>query len=382
MKTEKLYYKDAYLKEFSSVVVECTQVADRFIVVLEATAFVPEGGGQSSDRGYMADSAVIDVKEKGGVIYHTVDKPFAVGDRVDCRVDFGKRFEKMQMHTAEHILSGLMYSNFGLQNIGFHLTDSGVTFDTDKKIEKSDLDMIEMLANRAIYENHPVRAYFPSADELKALSYRSKLDLYEDVRIVDIDGIDKCACCAPHVSYTGEIGLIKILSSESHRGGTRIFMLAGERALLYVRELHNIVSELSAMLSSPSEELAQALSRFLEAKAALEYKISKKDEIISRIFSEKIEIGTKVSVTLLPVDGIDGAMSFINEVSEKCDITVALFGEEKDYRYVIKTKKEDVGPIVRSANAALSGKGGGRADIAQGRFSSTFTEIENYFKNL
>ena len=158
-------------------------------------------------------------------------------------------------------------------------------------------------------------------------------------------------------------------------------MLAGARAFLYVNELQNVAAELSAMLSAPVAELPSALGKYIESKNALEYKISKKDEIISSIFSEKIEFGTSVSVTLLPVDSADGAMFFINEAHERCDVTVAVFGVENDYRYIIKTKKEDVGPIVRSANVALKGKGGGRADIAQGRFSSTFEEIEKYFLN-
>lgn len=377
--TEKLYYKDAYIKEFSARVLSCEACQGGFLTVLDRTAMFPEGGGQCSDSGYIGSVRVLDVKETRGVIYHKTEEGLTVGEEYLCRVDFEERFERMQMHTAEHILSGILSSQTGAANIGFHLTRDGVTFDTDRKIEKEEIKRAEELANLVIYENREVRTYFPSADELQSLTYRSKLDLTDGVRIVEIDGVDRCACCAPHVSRCGEIGIIKIISHESHRGGTRMFMKAGRCAYRYLSELSDIAARLCAMLSSPVHELAESCERIMSINSELEYKISKKNDEISRIFSEKIEKDTPVSVCLLPFDSMDALMGFVNIAADKCDVLVALFGSEGDYRYVIKTKKEDVAGIVKSANVALCGKGGGRGDTAQGRFLCSLSDIEKYF---
>ena len=224
--TQKLYYIDAYTKEFDAELISVTAAEGGFDVVLDRTAFFPEEGGQSADTGSIGGARVLDVYEQQGIIHHLTDVS-PEGKQVHCVLDFDSRFEKMQCHTAEHILCGIIHRIFGLDNVGFHLGADEVTFDVDGVLDRSQLDKVEEIANNVVFSNLSVRTYFPSSEELSSMEYRSKLDLTEGVRLVEVEGTDTCACCAPHVSRTGEIGLIKILDFMKHRGGTRIWMVAG-----------------------------------------------------------------------------------------------------------------------------------------------------------
>ena len=379
MRSEKLYFSDAYIREFSACVLECRACGDKFEAVLDRTGFFPEGGGQSSDSGYIQDVAVTAVLERDGEIYHVVSSPLEIGREYECKIDFETRFARMQMHTAEHMLCGILHSLTGAENVGFHLTDE-VTFDTDIPISEETLLRAEAMANEAVFSNLPVKAYFPSSEELDWLEYRSKLDLSDGVRVVEIEGVDACACCAPHVSRTGEIGLIKIISAESHRGGTRMRMVAGRRALQYVARLQREAARVSALLSAPILAISEACEAVLDSKAALEYKISKKDEQIVRILSENIDLTDGNAVVLLPTDTQDAARAFVNTVADRIGgLTVALYGVEGEYRYVIKIKEGNVMPAVKAANEALSGRGGGRDNVAEGRFSAALSDIQKYF---
>ena len=260
--TTKLYYENAYVKEFDAEILSVTSREDgRFDVVLSATAFFPEEGGQSSDTGTVGVARVSHVFEEDGIVHHIVDADPGSGI-AHCTLDFDTRFEKMQCQSAEHILCGIIHRIFGLENVGFHLGADEVTFDVDGVLTREDLDRVEDLANEAVFANIPIETSFPSTGELKELVYRSKLDLTEGVRIVKIGNVDSCACCAPHVAYTGEIGLIKILDFEKHRGGLRIIMTAGRRALHDYRVKYANIKQISAILSEPQHDTAAALVRF------------------------------------------------------------------------------------------------------------------------
>ena len=208
--TEKLYYKDSYIKNFSAEVLSVEKIDNGFDVVLDKTAFFPEEGGQSADTGTIGYAGVFDVFERDGVVHHLTDISPCIGNN-ECSVDFDARFEKMQCHTAEHILCGIIHRLFGFDNVGFHLGEDEVTFDVSGVLTREELDRVESLANNVVFENILVETFFPKSDELDEIEYRAKLDLTEGVRLVKIGDVDTCACCAPHVAYTGEIGLIKIL---------------------------------------------------------------------------------------------------------------------------------------------------------------------------
>ncbi len=383
MKTEKLYYKDAYIKEFSATVVSSYEKNGRFAVVLDKTAFFPEEGGQSADNGNINGVEVVDVREIDGVIEHFVDEPLEIGKVVECSISFCERFGKMQCHTAEHIISGLIHSLFGFDNIGFHLGKDYVTLDVNGILDRCDLDRIEDLANEAIYKNIPVSIAYPSSDELSSLEYRAKLDLTENVRIVNIGDYDSCACCAPHVGFTGEIGLIKILDFMKHRGGTRIHMLAGNRALMDYREKYKNILAISGMLCVPQNLTAEGLKTYIESASQTELELKSAYSRIVAFEAEKIRDVANNYVLVLEKGNINDAREIVNlALSRVPGVLTVLLGTDGDYKYVMASENRDMIKTVKEANAALCGRGGGRPPMMQGSFSATLKDIERFFHNL
>ena len=382
--TEKLYYKDAYLKEFEASVISATKTDRGYDIVLDKTAFFPEEGGQSADSGKIADASVLYVYEKCGVIHHLTDKAPSE-ERVRCAVDFDERFEKMQIHTAEHILSGIIKRRFGAENVGFHLGDEVVTFDTSLPLTWEQLISVEREANEAVYKNCPVNCYFPTAEQAKKAEYRSKMDIEENLRLVEILGVDICACCAPHVGFTGEIGIIKILSSEKHKGGTRVYMSAGRRAYEFIKNLHCEAVGVSNLLSSPILGICDSV-KSAEEKAARVGLALKNSYCKCAELQAKALTPTEGNLAVA-VEGVDtdGLMRFANLAKAKVGgVLVALQESEADgsYKYIIMGDESRLPEIVKKANAALDGRGGGRAGVAQGSFRRELSEIISYFENM
>ncbi len=378
--TEKLYYQDAYIKDFDANVISCAEFDGGFEVVLDRTAFFPEEGGQSADRGTIDGIPVIDVREQDGIIYHVTATPLKTGARVHCALYFDERFMKMQCHTAEHILCGIIHSLYKLNNVGFHLGDKVVTFDLDGVLTREELDRAEELANNAVFANLPVTASFPTVQELENMDFRSKMEITDGIRIVRIGDVDACACCAPHVAYTGEIGMIKMLDFAKHRGGIRIQMVAGSRALFDYREKYSNVHRISAYLSEPQESTADAVLRATESIE--EYK--------SRIKYQGLEIAALRARLTDPTDGnalylldgmnMDQLREFSNVAMKRVGgILIVLTGTDGDYRYVIASEHVDVSGIIRDINAALGGKGGGKGNMVQGSFYTDLDSIKSYF---
>ena len=276
MQTEKLYENNAYLRRFTATVLSCEPLADKkkrtdgaeYAVILDKTAFFPEGGGQTADTGNLGNATVLDVQEIGGEIIHMTDCALAAGTEVRGVLNWEERFRKMQNHTGEHLISGIVHSQFGYDNVGFHLGTDGVTVDFSGVLTESELEFVEYIANRVVGENVPVTVSYPTPEECAAMEYRSKLALTEGVRIVTIEGWDVCACCAPHVSQTGAVGGIKILSCENWKGGVRIRMLCGLDARDdYQKRLDNTV-RISNMLSCKQLESADAVARLMKQSQA------------------------------------------------------------------------------------------------------------------
>ena len=378
--TEKLYYLDAYTKEFEATVLDSYTDADKNVVILDCTAFFPEEGGQSADTGYIGDSRVLDVKEKGGVIRHYTDTILTIGEKVKCKIDFADRFEKMQCHTAEHIISGAIKRLHGLDNVGFHLGAYEVTMDVNGYLTREELDEIELIANRAVFDNVPVKTSFPSAEELATMNYRSKLDLTENVRIVEVEGYDLCACCAPHVAYTGEIGLIKILDFEKHRGGLRINIAAGYRALRDYREKYRNVLKISALLSEPQATVSTAAESFLSSYEELKAKLKASGLNNARLEAKMIPDTDGSLVCYYPDMNMDELRELVNCAKSKVSgILVALCGKDGDYKYIMTSERVDLAPIYKKINADLSGRGGGRDNMIQGSFSADLDTVTRYF---
>lgn len=370
--TEKLYYRDSYISEFSAKVLSVTEVSDGYDIVLDKTAFFPEEGGQSADSGYIGDLKVKYVYEKDGVIYHKTDSA-PEGETVFCKIDFTERFDKMQQHTAEHILSGIIHSLFGYENVGFHLGDDVVTFDIDHPLTRAELDRVEDLANEAVFRNLKVEAFFPTKEELKNETYRSKLDLTENVRLVKIGDVDSCACCAPHVNYTGEIGLIKCLDFMHHRGGVRITMCAGGRALKDYREKYRNIREISAILSEPQHTTAEALNRYVSDKEKQKLELKTVRRVYAESLADHVSSDGNFVIILDHVE-MDELRDFANKaVDHVKGILVALIGTDMDYKYVMASGSIDLRVKAREINEKLSGRGGGHPQMIQG---SLFTDIE------
>ena len=381
--TEKLYYTDAYIKEFSATVIDSYEDNGRYVAILDRTAFFPEEGGQSADSGIIGDATVTDVREKNGIIYHYVDTPLEIGKSYLCRIDFDERFEKMQCHTAEHIISGAINRLYGLDNVGFHLGKTEVTMDVNGYLTREQLDEIELIANRAVFENVAVTTSFPSSDELKNLEYRSKLNLTENVRIVNVEGYDLCACCAPHVARTGEIGLIKILDFEKHRGGLRINIAAGYRALSDYREKYANVLKASALFSEPQATVADAAESFLASYEEMKGKLKATRLANARLEAKLIPKTDASVVCYYPDLSADEMREIVNSAKDKVGkILVVLTGNDGDYKYVMTSSSIDLSPIYKQMNADLHGRGGGRDNMIQGSLASDIETIKAYVDKL
>ena len=261
MLTQKLFYNDSYISEFDATVLSCVKSSDKYQVILDKSAFFYEGGGQKGDTGFIGEAVISDVQEINGEIVHFADRELKEGEKYSCSIDWDIRFRRMQQHSGEHVVSGIVHSIYGYDNVGFHMEDDYVTVDFNGELTREQLDEVEDKANEAVFKNYNIKCFFPDESTLKNLDYRSKLELTENVRLVEIENTDLCACCAPHLSKTGEIGVIKILDFMRHRGGIRLVMKSGFDAVEDYRNKYRSVYEISNLLSAKQGEITAAVER-------------------------------------------------------------------------------------------------------------------------
>ncbi|MBE6824226.1 MAG: hypothetical protein E7513_02650 [Ruminococcaceae bacterium] len=379
--TVKLYENDAYIKEFEATVLSCNETKGGFALILDKTAFFPEGGGQQADKGTINDATVIDVQIKDEVITHTVDKAFNVGDTVTGTLDFKTRFSRMQGHTGEHLVSGIIHTMFGYDNLGFHMSEKTLTLDPSGMLSDDDIKEIEKRANQAIYENKEISVSYPTPDEITSLNYRSKLDLTEGVRLVTIDGYDVCACCAPHVHRTGEIGLIKIIDYIQYKGGMRLTMVCGINAFEDYQKLHDDSKELMHLLSASRDKVVEFVNRDHDVIGAQKAEINKLKQQLSLSQLETKTIGNTYC-GFTKGASFDDMRSITNSNLNKAQF-VALFSENEDssFSYVVASAENDVRNLVKALNENFLGKGGGRPNYAQGKITGDKNSIEKFFEN-
>ena len=378
--TEKLYNEDAYLSVFDARVLSVEKINGGFLVETDRTAFFPEGGGQGADQGTLGGFSVLDVQERGGSIFHLLSGAPNVGETVRGEVDFALRFERMQCHTGEHIVSGIFHSLIGAENVGFHLGDI-VTLDIDKVVDRAMLDRVEDLANEAVFKNLPVEISYPAPETLSSMTYRAKLELTENVRIVTIEGVDACACCAPHVARTGEIGIIKLLEFEKHRGGTRILMQAGARALRDYREKYRNIAAIGAALSAKQHESAVAVQRLIDSTAQTEYEFKRHRMRAAAARAESLVPTDQSMALFLDEDAsYDELRALCSAAVEKCGgVTAALSLCGDVYRYVMSARDFSIEQRLKEIHGALCGRGGGRGGIVQGTLAAQKDAILKYF---
>lgn len=383
--TEKLFYEDSHRTECVGKVLACEEKKDHYEIVLDQTVFFPEGGGQYADTGMLGEAKVLDVHEKQGVIYHWCDRPIEVGSTVVGRIQWEERFEKMQQHSGEHIVSGLVHEKFGYNNVGFHLGGDYCTMDFDGPITKGELKEIERLANEAVYQNLKIEVSYPSKEELKNMEYRSKIEIDGQVRIVTIPEYDVCACCAPHVKDTGEIGMIKLVNMINYKGGERITMLCGRRALRDYDAKDENVKEISALLCAKELETAEAVRHLKEEQESLKGKYHSLKQKLLQYRAQEIPVdeGGKIAVFACDLTGNE-PRELMNLLLDKGAKICGVFAgtDDEGYRYVIGSRSEDVRPIGKVMNEAFEGRGGGKPVMVQGTLCGKKEEMEKVWKIL
>lgn len=381
--TEKLYDIDSHMSVFDAVVLSCEKDGENWRVVLDKTAFFPEGGGQPADTGYIDEVRVSDVQIKDGVIYHTTDGALDSGIQVAGRLDWEQRFRRMQGHSGEHIVSGHIHNEFGFNNVGFHMGSEDITVDIDGVLTEQDIRRIETLANRTVAANVPITARYPEPQELAEMNYRSKLDLTENVRIVTIEGCDVCACCAPHVSRTGEIGLIKLLDFMSWKGGVRIHMLCGFDALEDYENRCKNVRSISGMLSVKQVEVADAVARVQTELAAQRQETVRLRRRYVDMLAQSVE-STDGDVLIIE-SGLDrdDLKRLADAAADKCGGICAVFsGSEGDYIYNMASRHVDLRVLSKEINSLLCGKGGGSPEMITGKAACSAEELSSLFARL
>ncbi len=385
--TEKLYDADSYLTEFECKVVSLYSDGDYIYIETDRTAFFPEGGGQTSDIGYLGDVYVENVQETDGKIIHFVKNSVENAENLKnkevlCgKVDFKKRFSDMQQHSGEHIVSGVVHSLYGYNNVGFHLGSEIVTLDFDGELNEDDICKVENLVNKAVWDNLEIKVLFPTDDELKAMTYRSKIEIEGQVRIVEFPGIDVCACCAPHVKRTGEIGIVRVVNFERYKGGTRVSILCGERALYDLRHKLRQNRLVSNLTSSKQDETAAAVERLKKDNESLNYTIVGLTRELLALKSETIKADSRIIVFDSKLQGKllqDFAISLMDKASE---FAACFCGENGSYRYCIVSKNVNLQGLCKALNGAFSGRGGGKPEIVQGSLSGSEEAIREFLES-
>lgn len=384
--TDKLYYEDSHLQEFTAQVTSCTwdEKKDCYGVELDRTAFFPEGGGQYADTGVLGGVPVEDVKEKDGRIIHYLKQPLEEGAQVKGEIHYPERFSKMQQHTGEHIVSGLVHQKFGYDNVGFHLGKELVTMDFNGPLTEEEVRMVEREANEAVAANIRIRTDYPSKGELDALDYRSKKELTGQVRIVTVPGYDVCACCAPHVERTGEIGIIKLIDAVKYKGGTRVTMVCGFRALQDYQMKEDNVRAISRMLSVKPHETAEAVRRLQGEVQQWKDKLLRTQNSYLDKKLEEVPEGTESLILFEKELDKNAARRFVDAGMHRCSGICGVFigDDEHGYQYTLGSMSINLKELLKELYTEFSGKGGGKPEMVQGTVQGECKALKAYLKNL
>ena len=387
--TQKYYEADAYRREADAVILAAEPDGrGSGKLALDGTVFYPEGGGQPADHGTLtlpdgARLTVTDVHEQGGVIWHRVDAlpdTAAPGTAVTGRIDWAWRFDKMQQHTGEHILSGILHQMFGAENVGFHIGSDAVRMDTSVPISAEGLREAELAANRIVWQNLPVLITYPTREELARMTYRSKKEIEGQVRIVTIPGADVCACCGTHTAATGAVGQIKILAAENYKGGVRLSIVCGERALLAAQAMRQRQADIGALLSAKPSETAHAVHRVYDEYTALKFAhFGLCSELFDALAAQVVPGADAIRIVPgLDPDGLHRLAARLSEATT--GLCAALTANEKGTGYCLVQAGGDVRALTKALNTALNGRGGGKPGICQGSCAAAPEQVETFLK--
>lgn len=378
--TRKLYYEDCHMSRFQAQVTGCEKCEKGYEIRLDATAFYPEGGGQACDLGTLNGVQVLDVREREEEILHLCEAPLEVSSTVEGVIDYDRRFDLMQQHTGEHIVSGIINRRYGFHNVGFHMGSAMIEIDFDGVVPAEDLRSIEQEANSALWQNLPVQCWYPSEEELPHVFYRTKRALPWPVRIVQVPEFDSCACCGVHVARTGEVGLIKLFSVVPLRGGCRIEMSCGARAMKLLNQAFDQNRLVSQAFSAQWFETGEAARKMNEALSGEKFRMA---QLQKRIFEMIAEDYVNFENVVHFEQDLDSAQvrMLADAIAQRCDGTVAVFSgtEEEGYAYAMVDHKNDLRTFGKEMTAALNGRGGGKPNFQQGRVAAKRQEIEAFF---
>lgn len=378
---EKLYEAQPYLTHFSATVESCTQGKKGWDILLDQTAFYPEGGGQPYDTGMLGGVPVLEVHQREGRVVHTCAAPLEAGSQVEGQIDWPRRFDLMQHHSGEHIVSGIAHSLYGCDNVGFHMGSDVITIDLNVELTPEQVAQLEVRANQYIWEDHPISVTYPTPQELEMLEYRSKKALTGQVRIVSFPGADTCACCGTHVSSSGQVGLVKLLSCQKFRDGVRIELVCGKRALDYLSQAWEQNHQISNLLSAKTMQTSGAVRRLLDENAALKSRILTMEE---RQFAALAQRYTGQGDVVVFEEGLspDSLRRLCGAVQAACGGRCACFSGEDGagYQYAVGQPGGDLRPLAKALNQALQGRGGGKPDFIQGTVSAPREQILTFFQ--
>ena len=378
---EKLYEAQPYLTQFSATVESCTQGKKGWDILLNQTAFYPEGGGQPYDTGTLGGVSVLEVHQREGRVVHTCAAPLEAGSQVEGQIDWPRRFDLMQHHSGEHIVSGIAHSLYGCDNVGFHMGSDVITIDLNVELIPEQVAQLEARANQYIWEDRPIAVTYPTAEELEHLEYRSKKALTGQVRIVSFPGADTCACCGTHVSSSGQVGLVKLLSCQKFRDGVRIELVCGKRALDYLSQVWEQNHQISNLLSAKTMQTSGAVRRLLEENAALKSRILTMEEQQFAALAQRYAGHGDVVVFESGLSP-DSLRRLCGAVQAACGGRCACFSgkDGSGYQYAVGQPGGDLRPLAKALNQALQGRGGGKPDFIQGTVSASQDQIQIFFQ--
>ena len=381
--TQRLYYEDVYIREFQAQVLACQAAGKGYAILLDRSAFYPEGGGQPSDQGVLDSVKVTEVHEKDGELIHYTDAPLEPGTQVTGRINWQRRFDLMQQHSGEHMVSGLVHQAYGYDNVGFHMGSDVITVDFNGILTEAQIREIEQQVNQKIWENAAVEIFYPDKEALETLDYRSKKELNGQVRIVRFPGVDTCACCGTHVAYTGEIGMVKLLSVEKFREGVRMEMICGSRVLDYLNMVDDQNHQISMRLSAKSDRTAQAVERLQEENFSLKGRVQSLEE--GMFTTEADKWAGKGNVLLFQQNmEADSLRKLTDAVMQTCGGRCAVFSSSADgsCKYAMGEKDGDLRQLTKDMNNALNGRGGGKPFFVQGSVQAGEDQIREFFREL
>lgn len=378
--TVKLFENNSLLKECTATVTACTEKEGQYLVELDQTVFFPEGGGQLSDKGKIADVIVSHVSEKDGHIYHECDKPLEVGAEVKAVLDWRVRLDRMQQHLGEHLLSYACWKLFKANNIGFHMNEDDVFIDLDKELTEEELLKAELYTNEIIWENRPVHiSYMDSTEAVKLKDKMRKFNskLTGTLRIVSVEDADICTCCGTHPPFTGMLGSVKVIRHEKHKGGCRVEFVCGGRALADADKKNSTLLAVAQGLSVKPEQVPDALAKLkadlLEQLDDVKSKLLKIEEAqLQELYDNAPTTAAGTKILVVPMDGHDAKdiKAFLPKVTalkKTICLLVAAKPERISYAAALGAATEgDCRVLIKLLNEAFGGRGGGKSDCAQG----------------